>query len=127
MHQLYQLLKRLFPFGRGLCHAYWAPNIWVAYNLADKLLVKVLGARSGSAGTASMTGGLVGSGQVRVCFQINPLTRHCKSFLVPSFSNLNKEENRQNETLNCLPQTFLILGALAWPLRVASFLPLPNP
>lgn len=57
-----QVLSRLLPFGRGLCHAYWAPNAWALYSFADKVAAATtaaVGLRPPSA-SANMAGGIVG-------------------------------------------------------------------
>ncbi|KAM3083162.1 glycosyl transferase [Clarireedia jacksonii] len=62
--QMPQLIGRLFPFGRGLCHAYWAPNVWALYSFTDRVLIAVapkLGLHVDKAAINSVTRGLVGN------------------------------------------------------------------
>lgn len=66
-----QVLARLFPFGRGLTHAYWAANIWVWYTLADKVLGKCLGLVSL---TASATGK-----RLTICASYEQIARDAKA------------------------------------------------
>lgn len=63
MHTLPALLGRLFPFHRGLLHAYWAPNAYALYAITDKALGIMA---RGSTSNASLTGGLVGSAPMAV-------------------------------------------------------------
>lgn len=75
--QIPQILSRLFPFARGLCHAYWAPNVWAIYSFIDRALI-VLAPRIGLAVKAdalqSVTRGLVGDTSFAVLPDISPRT-----------------------------------------------------
>jgi alpha-1,3-glucosyltransferase len=60
--QMRQLRSRLFPFGRGLVHVYWAPNIWAVYLTVDRVLLfvmKRLHAIASTAYTGSITGNVL--------------------------------------------------------------------
>ncbi|GLI63628.1 hypothetical protein VaNZ11_006641, partial [Volvox africanus] len=85
MQQMPQVLGRLFPFGRGLLHAYWAANAWAPYAAADKLLsaaIPRVAPRLGldldklglqiQPGAANMAGGLVGVSRFSVLPQVSP-------------------------------------------------------
>ncbi|EEF40794.1 dolichyl glycosyltransferase, putative [Ricinus communis] len=96
--QIQQVVRRMFPFGRGLCHAYWAPNFWVFYMVLDKCLAIVLRKLRFNiqAPTASFTGGLVGdSSPFAVLPQITPLTTFIMVLLALSPCLLKAWKNPQ--------------------------------
>ncbi|KAL4504169.1 hypothetical protein ABPG72_021007 [Tetrahymena utriculariae] len=70
-----QILSRMFPFQRGLVHAYWAPNFWALYCFADKVLStlarKLLRLHINSKST--LTSGVVQVTQFDILPEIKPL------------------------------------------------------
>jgi alpha-1,3-glucosyltransferase len=79
-NQLPQVISRLFPFKRGLCHAYWAPNFWALYSFLDRVLI-ALGKRLFPAyldylkdtNLSSATRGLIGDSQFFILPNILPI------------------------------------------------------
>ncbi|KAI6047285.1 glycosyltransferase family 57 protein [Pisolithus marmoratus] len=77
MGQLPQLFSRLFPFTRGLNHAYWAPNAWALVTAGDRVLLRLvtrfnLGIAINEQGIASASRGLVGDTVFAVIPHIKP-------------------------------------------------------
>ncbi|PPQ63414.1 hypothetical protein CVT24_004924 [Panaeolus cyanescens] len=78
MGQIPQLLSRLFPFTRGLNHAYWAANFWALVTFLDRVLLKYAqytGANIAinDSGVASTSRGLVGDTIFAVLPNIKPI------------------------------------------------------
>lgn len=77
---LLQLVSRLFPIQRGLCHAYWAPNVWALYAAFDKVVYQVLRRLPpyhwipDTLSSGSMSLGLVQVAQFSVLPNIAPIT-----------------------------------------------------
>ncbi|PMD54836.1 glycosyltransferase family 57 protein [Hyaloscypha bicolor E] len=82
--QIPQLLSRLFPFSRGLCHAYWAPNIWAIYSFTDRLLIFIaprLNLPVNEEALTSVTRGLVGDTSFAVLPEVTARTTFALTLL----------------------------------------------
>ncbi|GAA5887754.1 hypothetical protein JCM16303_005068 [Sporobolomyces ruberrimus] len=82
--QLQQIISRLFPFQRGLNHAYWAGNVWALVSAADRVLVKYLVSRGvpiASEALTSSSRGLIGSTTFGVLPNISPTTTFTLTFV----------------------------------------------
>ncbi|KAJ7368184.1 glucosyltransferase [Mycena albidolilacea] len=83
MGQIPQVLSRLFPFTRGLNHAYWAPNAWALVTAADRVLLRYV-SRTGAdvainiSGVASTSRGLVGD----TIFAVLPTVKPIHTFII---------------------------------------------
>ncbi|TFL05788.1 glucosyltransferase [Pterulicium gracile] len=78
MGQIPQVLSRLFPFTRGLNHAYWAPNFWALYSALDRSLLLYtkttgIGLAVKEAGVASSSRGLIGDTVFAVLPNVQPI------------------------------------------------------
>ncbi|XP_011297883.1 probable dolichyl pyrophosphate Glc1Man9GlcNAc2 alpha-1,3-glucosyltransferase isoform X2 [Fopius arisanus] len=107
--QFPQVLARLFPFKRGLTHAYWAPNAWALYIGGDKVLSalwKRLGWLSMTK-TATMTGGLVQEDKLSVLPTPTPLVTFIATVLaiLPALISLFRKKQyslKPSDFLSCL-------------------------
>uniref|UniRef100_A0AC35UCS2 Alpha-1,3-glucosyltransferase n=1 Tax=Rhabditophanes sp. KR3021 TaxID=114890 RepID=A0AC35UCS2_9BILA len=70
---LTQIMTRLFPFHRGLTHAFWAPNFWAIYNTIDFGLVNVFKLlKIKNLNPPTYTSGLVHEYNHSILFNIKP-------------------------------------------------------
>jgi alpha-1,3-glucosyltransferase len=88
--QMPQLLSRLFPFSRGLCHAYWAPNVWAMYSFTDRVLIYLapyLNLPVNRDAVNSVTRGLVGDTSFAVLPDISPRLTFVLTILTQAVSH----------------------------------------
>ncbi len=102
LRQLPVLAKRLFPFKRGLSHAYWAPNFWALYNGLDRVLAltfKKFGLIEASSQSSDMTGGLVQEFEHSVLPSVAPSATFVLAFLsmVPALFKLWSTDGKSPE------------------------------
>ncbi|XP_050498023.1 probable dolichyl pyrophosphate Glc1Man9GlcNAc2 alpha-1,3-glucosyltransferase isoform X1 [Diabrotica virgifera virgifera] len=117
--QIPQVLSRLFPFKRGLCHAYWAPNLWALYNTVDKVgfvLASKLNKNLVKNDTASMTGGLVQEFSHSFLPNVTPVATIILTavFMVPAMIKLFRAEKQPFQFVRCMVLCALTSFLFGW-------------
>ncbi|KAJ1964333.1 glycosyl transferase [Dispira parvispora] len=125
-NQLSQLITRLFPFKRGLCHALWAPNFWALYSVGDRLLyhiVRSLGIWAQVKPTASMTRGIVGDVVFAVLPDISPRATFILTVLVqlPGLVYLFRYPSRTN-FIKCIVLSGFASFLFGWHVHEKAYL-----
>ncbi|XP_057677322.1 probable dolichyl pyrophosphate Glc1Man9GlcNAc2 alpha-1,3-glucosyltransferase isoform X2 [Corythoichthys intestinalis] len=120
MGQVSQVLSRLFPFKRGLCHAYWAPNAWALYNVLDKslttLFVRLKLVNETMLPRASMTGGLVQEFSHSVLPSVTPFATLLCTLLsmLPALASIWQRPRGARGFLRCLLLCALASFMFGW-------------
>ncbi|KAJ8905735.1 hypothetical protein NDN08_002240 [Rhodosorus marinus] len=107
------LIKRLFPFGRGLLHSYWAPNVWALIASLDIFASALIGGEP-----SPSTRGLIGFAEPFVIMpNPSPLGSLCMTILamLPAlfYLALNKGD-RRTKLLIAVSHSFLSAFVFGW-------------
>ncbi|CAH1738883.1 probable dolichyl pyrophosphate Glc1Man9GlcNAc2 alpha-1,3-glucosyltransferase isoform X1 [Aphis gossypii] len=116
--QISQVFKQLFPFKRGLSHAYWAPNFWALYNTADigaKVIYKDYDLIKNN-NSVSMTRGLVQEFEHTVLPSITPQITFILTivFMLPCLYKLWKSNSNPIDFVRCLVLCGLTSFMFGW-------------
>lgn len=132
---LFQIKSRLFPFQRGLTHAYWAPNVWAIWALVDKVLGKLLkGGREVDGGGST---GLVSDKQFSHLPNLGPLVPFLLTILalLPLLPKLFKQPTKTTmiQCCACFSMSSFMLGyhihekAIMTPILLSALLVFKRP
>ncbi|KAJ1501277.1 glycosyl transferase [Coelomomyces lativittatus] len=117
LNHLPQVFRRLFPFQRGLCHAYWAPNFWALYLFFDRCFGQVSRIFAPTIDFShSSTRGLVGDINFHFLPTIHPIHTFMLSVILmsPFLFVLWKRSGQWNTLIHCILLCGFVSFLVGW-------------